>query len=251
MPNSFRQRLAAGERLVGTIVTCTAPSVAELLALAGFDWLFIDAEHGPFDTADLQAVLQAVAGRAACIVRVPAGDEHFIKRTLDLGADGIIVPQVNSAQQAEQVVKYARYSPQGARGVGLARAHGYGLQFAEYVDGANDHVTVIVQAEHIEAVRHIDGIATVEGVDAVLLGPYDLSASLGKLGQLDDREVVAAIDKVVETCQEAKMPLGYFGLTADAIRPFAQRGCQLLVASVDMIHLAGAATQLLKEVRDL
>ena len=121
MSNPFRSRLRSGETLIGTMVTLPSPAVAELLAQVGFDWLFVDAEHGPLEMGDILAILQAVGERAACIVRVPADDEAYIKRVLDLGAEGIIVPQVNTAEQAEHVVRCARYAPAGARGVGLAR----------------------------------------------------------------------------------------------------------------------------------
>src|SRR4051794_36701770 len=193
---NFRSRLTSGETLLGTMVTLPAPATAEILADIGFDWLFIDGEHGPLETRELLAILQAVGHRVACIVRVPAADEVPIKKVLDLGAAGIIVPQVNTVEQAANVVRYARDSPSGSRGVGLARAHGYGLRFQEYVETANERVAVIVQAEHAQAVANIESIVKVEGIDAVLLGPYDLSASLGKMGRIDDPAVIAAIDHV-------------------------------------------------------
>lgn len=241
MVKSFRDRLHGGEILVGTMVTVPAPSVAEVLAGAGFDWLFIDGEHGPFGVRDLESMLQTVGDRVACVVRVPSCAEIPIKQALDLGAEGIIVPQVNTAAQAADVVKFSRYAPLGARGIGLARAHGYGRSFNEYLATANETVTVIVQAEHIEAVRNIDEIIAVAGIDAVLVGPYDLSASLGKPGQFDDPDVVAAIERVTQACQRVGMPLGYFGVSAEAVVPFANRGYTLLVAGVDTVLLGRAA----------
>jgi len=181
-------------------------------------------------------------------VRVPAADEVAIKKVLDLGAHGIIVPQVNTAEQAARVVRAARYPPEGARGVGLARAHGYGQRFKEYLESANREVAVIVQAEHADAVENIQSIVQVPGVDAVLLGPYDLSASLGKMGKIDDALVVAAIRRVTDTCRAAGMPLGYFGVTAAAVRPYAAQGYTLIVAGVDTTLLGGAARALLAEL---
>src|SRR5262245_40911922 len=140
MKSDFRTRLRRGDRLLGTIVTLPCPSAAEILAGVGFDWLFIDGEHGPLETENVLGILQAVADRGACLGRVPQGNEVAIKKVLDLGADGVIVPQVNTAQQAADVVRFCRYAPQGARGVGLARAHGYGLEFQAYMDTANDRV---------------------------------------------------------------------------------------------------------------
>lgn len=249
MAGDFRSRLKRGEKLLGTMVTLACPATAEILSGIGFDWLFVDGEHGPLDTGDILGILQAADQRVSCVVRVPAGDEVAIKKVLDLGAVGVIVPQVNTAQQAADVVRFSRYAPLGARGVGLARAHGYGTRFQEYVESANDTVAVIVQAEHALAADNIESIVKVPGVDAVLLGPYDLSASLGHTGKLDHPSVVAAIDHITKTCQAAKMPLGYFGVNAAAVKPFIERGYTLIVAGVDTLMLAGGAKRLLADLQ--
>jgi len=251
MISQFRSRLKRGETLLGTMVTLPAPATAEILAGIGFDWLFIDGEHGPLETGEILAILQAVGNHVACIVRVPAAEEVPIKKVLDLGAAGIVVPQVNTIEQASGVVRFARYAPAGSRGVGLARAHGYGMRFQEYVETANEQVALIVQAEHAQAVNNIESIVKVEGIDAVLLGPYDLSASLGKMGRVDDPAVTAAIDRVVEACRAAGMPLGYFGVTAAAVKPYIERGCTLIVAGVDTLFLGSAAKNLLAELRSV
>src|SRR5918993_3987599 len=250
MTQEFRARLRRGEKLLGTMVTLASGASAEVLAGLGFDWLFFDAEHGPLETRELTEILQAVGGKTACIVRVPEAAEVPIKKVLDLGAHGIIVPQVNTAELAADVVRWARYAPEGARGVGLARAHGYGLKFREYLSAANREIAVIVQAEHARAVDNIDAIVRVPGVDAVLLGPYDLSASLGKMGEIEDPTVVAAIDKVTEACRNAGMPLGYFGVTAAAVRPYVARGYTLIVAGVDTLYLAKGAKAVLDDLRE-
>ena len=250
MGSDFRSRLKRRETLLGTMVTLPSTASAEILAGLGFDWLFIDAEHGPLETREIAAILQAASHKTACIVRVPEAAEVPIKKVLDLGAHGIIVPQVNTAEQAAAVVRFARYAPEGARGVGLARAHGYGHAFREYVSSANREIAVIVQAEHATAVDNIEAIARVPGVDAVLLGPYDLSASLGKMGQIEDPVVVAAIDRVTAACRAAGMPLGYFGVTAAAVKPYAERGYTLIVAGVDTLYLGNGAKALLAELRE-
>ena len=249
MAHDFRARLKRREQLLGTMVTLASAASAEVLASLGFDWLFIDGEHGPLETRELTEILQAVSHKTACIVRVPEAAELPIKKALDLGAHGIIVPQVNTPEQAANVVRWARYAPEGARGVGLARAHGYGVAFREYLGAANREIAVIVQAEHVRAVDNIEAIVRVPGVDAVLLGPYDLSASLGKMGEIDDPAVVAAIGRVTDACRAAGMPLGYFGVTAAAVRPYAARGYSLLVAGVDTLYLANGAKALLTELR--
>ena len=249
MIGNFRKRLWARESLIGTMVTLPAPAIAEILADLGFDWLFVDGEHGPLETREILAILQAVGDRVPCLVRVPGAEEAPIKKALDLGAEGIIVPQVNTVEQAAGVVRFARYAPVGSRGVGLARAHGYGLRFQEYLETANERVAVIVQAEHARAVENIEAIVRVEGIDAVLLGPYDLAASLGKMGRIDDPAVTEAIDHVTRTCQAAGVPLGYFGVSAQAIRPYMERGYTLMAAGVDTLFLADAARRLLEELR--
>ena len=148
------------------------------------------------------------------------------------------MPQVNTAEQAAAVVRFARYAPEGARGVGLARAHGYGARVREYLSRANDEIAVIVTAEHAQAVDNIEAIARVPGVDAVLLGPYDLSASLGLMGQIDHPAVVAA-----------GVPLGYFGVTAAAVQPYVAQGYTLIVAGVDTLYLGQGAKAVLTELR--
>jgi 2-keto-3-deoxy-L-rhamnonate aldolase RhmA len=245
----FRQRLRRGETLHGVLLNLPSAAVAEILAGAGFDWLFIDGEHGAIDTRELVAILQAVERDLACIVRIPELGSAAIKRALDMGAAGILVPQVETAEQAAEAVRLARYAPSGERGMGLARAHRYGFAFREYITNANDAIAVIVQAEHIRAVENIDLIAAVPGLDAVFLGPYDLSASLGHPGEIEHPLVVEAIDHVTRRCQAAGMPLGYFGVDADAVRPFMARGYTLICAGVDCVLLGQGARRLAEALR--
>ncbi len=249
MANDFRSRLKNQELLLGTMVTLPTPATSEILAELGFDWLFIDGEHGPLGTSEIGAILQAVGHRLGCVVRVPAVEEIPIKKVLDLGADGVIVPMVNTGEDAKNVVSWSRYAPLGSRGVGLARAHGYGLTFGDYVQNANDHIAVVVQAEHFKAVENIEEIVKVEGIDAVQLGPYDLAASMGKMGQVDDPEVVDAINHVIQTCQNANLPIGWFGVTGPSVQPYIEQGCTLITAGVDTTLLASAAKDLLKSLR--
>jgi len=237
--------LLAGELLIGPIVTLPAPEITEILAGVGFDWLFIDAEHSPMGMRDAQALLQAAGPGCPCLVRVPAGEEVWIKKALDTGAAGLIVPQVHSAEQAERVVKLCKYPPQGARGVGVARAQGYGGCFGEYVATANEQLAVVIQAESAEAVRNIGAIVAVPGIDAVLVGPYDLSASLGKPGELLDPEVRGAIARITEICLNAGVRLGAFGTDAAAVQPFIDQGFTLIAAGIDTLFLSGAASDLL------
>jgi 2-dehydro-3-deoxyglucarate aldolase len=241
MDHRFRARLIAGELLVGPLVTLPTPEVAEILADLGFDWLFIDAEHAPIEIRDAQTLLQAAGPGCPCLVRVPAGEEVWIKSALDIGAAGVIVPQVHTAGQAERVVHLCKYPPQGSRGVGVARAQGYGGRLTEYLVTANEQVAVVVQAESAEAVRNIRSIARVPGIDAVLIGPYDLSSSLGKVGQLTDPEVTGAMTAVTKACLDAGVRLGIFGANAAAVRPFIEQGFTLIAMGIDTLFLAQAA----------
>ncbi|MFQ5407605.1 MAG: HpcH/HpaI aldolase/citrate lyase family protein [Anaerolineales bacterium] len=246
MTQSFRSRLRRGDLLIGPMLTLGAPEVAEIMAAAGYDWLFVDAEHGAFDPPRAQATLQAAGPGCPGVVRLPSADETWIKKYLDIGAAGVIAPQVNSAVEAERVVRLCKYAPEGTRGVGLARAHEYGLGFQEYIDRANDDIAVIVQAEHRAAVADIEAIVRVPGVDAVLVGPYDLSASMGKPGAVDDPEVRAAIDRVRVACLAANVPVGYFGTDAAAVAPYIEQGYTLIIAGVDSLLMGVGARELVQ-----
>jgi 2-dehydro-3-deoxyglucarate aldolase len=249
MTHAFRARLLQGDLLIGTMITLTSPEVVEIMAEVGFDWLFLDAEHSVFEAREMQAALQAAGAAMPCVVRLPVAAEVPIKKALDVGAAGIIAPQVNSAAQAEQIVRLAKYAPTGVRGVGIGRAHRYGLKLREYIADANQRTAVIVQAEHIDAVRNIESIVRVQGVDAVLIGPYDLSASLGRLGQVNHPDVVQAIDRVAEVCLQTGVRLGIFGVSADAVKPYIARGYTLIVAGVDTMLLGQAAVGLLAQLK--
>ena len=248
MNPSFRQRLKAHTTLIGTTVSLASPEVTEVLSDAGFDWLFIDAEHSPLDAPAIQGILQG-AGSTPCLVRLAQGDEVSIKKALDVGAAGIIAPLVNSAEQAANVVRRAKYAPLGTRGVGVGRAHGYGFKFQEYVSTANDETVVVVQAEHIDAVNNMEAIVRVPGLDAVLVGPYDLSASLGCLGEVTHPDVVSAIERVTQICQAAHLPLGIFGMSPEAVQPYLKRGYTLIIVGIDTVLLGNAARQLLAQLK--
>jgi 2-dehydro-3-deoxyglucarate aldolase len=248
MNGELKERLLAGERLAGTVVSLPAPEIAELLATIGFDWLFVDMEHGPLGIRDAQALLQAAGPDCPCLVRVPTGEEAWIKKALDIGAAGVIVPQVNSAEQARRVVSLCKYPPIGVRGVGLARAQGYGTRFQEYLAKANEQVLVVIQAETAQAVENIDSIARVPGLDAILIGPFDLSSSLGKPGALADPDVVAAIARVRDACQQAGVRLGAFAADVPAARAFIDQGFTLIATGADIMFLSKAAQDTLAGV---
>ncbi|CAB1063510.1 2,4-dihydroxyhept-2-ene-1,7-dioic acid aldolase (EC [Olavius sp. associated proteobacterium Delta 1] len=245
---NVRSRLQKGDTLIGTLITIPAPEVAEIMAEIGYDWLFIDTEHSSFNAQSAQGILQAVDHRCPCVIRIPTNDEVWIKKALDIGAAGIIAPGVNSADEAERIVRMCKYPPRGSRGVGIGRAHGYGLTFKKYVAAANDEIAVILQAENINAVENIAEIVRVPDVDAVLIGPYDLSASMGKMGRINDAEVQAAIASVTECCREAGRPLGIYADSAESAAPFIKQGYTLIAISTDCLHMVQGARATLKAI---
>jgi 2-dehydro-3-deoxyglucarate aldolase len=250
MPTNLRKRLKSGGLVLGTILSLNSPDVAEILSKTGFDWLFIDGEHGTFDTYELQAILQAAGDNIECIFRIPALNEVHVKKALDVGADGLIVPQVNTAEQAQSLVRWSRYPPEGTRGLGFARAQGYGFEMGEYLNTANETITLIAQAESAEAVNNIESIVQVSGLDAVLIGPYDLSSSLGRPGEVTHPEVQEAIRQVSSVCKSAGMPVGIFGMTAEAVQPYIEQGFKLIVVGVDTVLLGNEARQLLGKLKE-
>lgn len=248
MHKAFRQRLSTRETLIGTIVTLDSPAAAERLAESGFDWLFIDGEHAPLGIAGIQSLLQAI-GPCPGIVRVPAVDEVWIKKVLDVGAGGVIVPQIRTAAEAKRVVDWCRYPPAGVRGVGVARAQGYGARFNEYLNRANDDIAAILQIEHVDAVANVDAIAAVPGVDALFVGPYDLSSSLGIPGEVQSPNVIDAIRQVADACRKNHLAAGIFGMRADDVGPWIDDGFRLIAVGIDVVFMGTAADAALKALR--
>ncbi len=245
---AFTERLRQGDLLFGTLISLPSPEIAEILSHTGYDWLFIDAEHGAFNPQQTQPMLQA-AGDTPCVIRVPAGDDVWIKKALDIGAAGIIVPQVHTAEQAEQIINQCKYSPVGNRGVGIGRAHTYGLNFENTIKRANDETAVILQAESQKAIDNIEEIVKVPGLDAILIGPYDLSASLGRIGEVNHPEVQEAISRVAAVCKAANIKLGYFGVNASAVKPAIENGFTLITVGVDTLFVIKSATESLEELK--
>ncbi|OGA03982.1 MAG: hypothetical protein A3I00_02130 [Betaproteobacteria bacterium RIFCSPLOWO2_02_FULL_64_12] len=236
---SFAERLRSGERLLGTVVTIPAPEVSEVLAGAGYDWIFIDTEHAPIAMRDAQILMQSAG--IPCLIRLADDREATIKMALDTGAVGVVVPQVTSAEQAERIVRCCKYPPLGNRGVGVARAQGYGFDFREYVYSANDDTVVVLQIEHIDAVRAIEDIALVPGVNALFVGPYDLSGSLGRLGEVEHFEVQATIERVKNVCEETGRRLGIFAHNVRAGVRYLEQGYTLVAVGGDAGMLGEAA----------
>ncbi len=238
---TFHQLISAHKPAVGTLITLDSTEAIETLTLCGFDWFFIDLEHSALSLAAAQKLIEVIAGRATTLVRVPENRPVWIKRILDTGCDGIIVPQVNSAADAKAAVDAAKYPPLGKRSVGIGRAHRYGLGFADYVARANTDTSVIIQIEHIDAVNAADDILAVPGIDGVQLGPYDLSGSLNMLGQVQSEPVRSALQRAKRACKARNIPFGTFVLRPEAASAEIADGCALIAIGTDTTLLASAA----------
>ncbi len=249
MLNNFKARLQARETLIGSLVTLGAADVAEVMSLVGFDYLWIDAEHSSMSFAQTQGMIQAVSGRCPCLVRVPENKEVWIKKALDTGCAGIIVPQVKTAEQAQDAVRWSLYPPEGERSVGISRAHGYGMSFGEYVSRANEELVIVIQIEHEQGVKNIESIVQVPGIGAILIGPYDLSGSLGVLGEVGHAEVKKAIRTVRKQCQAAGVPVGIFASVGQLARAYIDEGFSLIALGMDTFFLWGAAREELGQAR--
>jgi 2-dehydro-3-deoxyglucarate aldolase/4-hydroxy-2-oxoheptanedioate aldolase len=249
MLTDFKERLRRGDAFIGAFICLPSPESAEIFAELGYDWLIIDTEHGPFDTLVAQRMLQAVGKRCPCVVRVPSNEEAWIKKALDIGPAGVLVPLVNTAEVAARVARACKYAPEGVRGMGGARAHRYGVGFQDYVANANQKILAVVQAEHIEAVENIASIVKVPGIDAVFVGPYDLSASMGKPGKTQDPAVQAAIRKVRDAVLSAGLKLGIYCSDPESARSSMQQGYTLIGMSTDLNYLAGSAAAALSTAK--
>jgi 2-dehydro-3-deoxyglucarate aldolase/4-hydroxy-2-oxoheptanedioate aldolase len=250
MKELLRTRLHRGDALKGTLVSLPSLETAEVLADVGFDWFFVDLEHTQMGVPEAQAILQAVGERVDCVLRIPLNDEIWVKKALDTGAPGIMVPQVNTADDARRVVCYCKYPLQGTRSVSGARANHYGVKLAEYLLHANDEIAVVIQCEHIRAVENIEAILSVEGLDAVFIGPYDLSASMGLIGQPGHPEVQAAIERVRQACQAHAVPLGIFAGSTALGKGYYKQGFSLVATSGDTLMLGQVARTILAELQE-
>jgi 2-keto-3-deoxy-L-rhamnonate aldolase RhmA len=249
---ALKRRMRAGEVVLGAWMDLVDPCVAELMAGIGFDWILIDSEHGPIDISTLQTMLIGMKGSPTVpIVRVPWNDQVVIKRTLDVGAMGLVVPLVRTAQDVRDAISYAKYPPQGVRGCAPRRPSDYGRKYHEYLEHANDAVIVIVQIEHAEAVKNLDEILRVPDLDGIFVGPADLSNSLGYVGRPDAPEVQAVIDQVLQKAHAAGVCAGVAvgGSVAD-LACWIERGVQFLPVGGDRRFINTMGAQMLAGVLD-
>lgn len=245
-PNPFKQALARGERQIGLWMGLATPYAAELCAGSGFDWLVIDGEHAPNDLRTMLATLQAMAPYPSHpVVRLPHGDATLIKQVLEIGATTLLVPMVESAQMARALVSATRYPPHGVRGVGsgLARSSRWN-RYEDYLHAANDTTCLLVQVETADALAQVDAIAAVDGVDGVFIGPADLAASMGYLGQATHPEVRKAIEDGVSRIRRAGKAAGILCVDETLARHYLDAGVTFMAVGIDTTLLASASRAL-------
>ncbi len=244
----FKRKITAGEICVGTVISLSDPTVSELSADAGFDFTWIDLEHSSLSLESAMLHVMAVRGtECAPFIRVPKNDFGVLKPVLDIAPAGVIIPMVNSAEEAEAAVAYCRYPKTGMRGFGIRRGNRYGMTpTAEYMAASESEPLVIIQIEHIDAVSNLNEILAVKGIDSICVGPCDLSGSMGIPLQMDNPELNAAIDEICRKCREQKIMLG----TASA--PFAKwkaRGVDWIALTGDCGSLMAQSHSILEDVQ--
>ena len=247
---SFAGLLKSGPPQIGTLISMASMDAVDVLSQCGFDWMFLDLEHSSLSHSQAKSLLQVVAGRAFMLPRVAENSPVEIQKALDIGCDGVIVPRVNSRSDAENAVRHAKYPPEGERSVGIGRAQDYGINFKNSVESANSNLCVIVQIEHARAVENMDDILTVPGIDAVFIGPYDLSGTMNALGRVTDARVQSAIQHVRSRCLAKDIPYGIFAMTPEACAKELSEGAKFVVMGVDAMHLYQGARSQLEIVRN-
>lgn len=252
--SSLREKVLSGKLTIGSWITLAHPSIAEIMSKSGFDWLAVDLEHSSITIREAEELIRVIdlAG-VVPLVRLTSNNPDQIKRVMDSGSHGVIVPMVNSAIDAEQAVQAVKYPVRGKRGFGLARAQGYGTKFNEYLEWQAKHSVVIVQVEHIDAVNNLESILSVEGVDGYIIGPYDLSGSMGIPGQFDHPDLLAAMEKIRVIATKLNKTGGIHIVEPDAeqLQIKINEGQKFIAYSVDIRMLDSACRNGLTKVKEL
>ena len=241
---SLKNKLKKNELTIGSWIMMNDPMSVEVMALAGFEWLVVDIEHTSIGLQATENLIRTIqANNMSALVRVSKNEEVVIKKVLDMGADGIIVPMVCSKEDALQAVNYAKYPPQGKRGVGLYRASGYGAKFEEYKKWVDEELVIIAQIEHINAVNNIKSIIQVDGIDGTFIGPYDMSGSMGFPGDFERDDVKESVQKVLEQCKSHNTPSGFHVVDTDPkkLQIKIDEGYTFLAYGIDYFFLRDAA----------
>lgn len=252
--NRVKRLIRAGKRTAGAWAQLCSPISAEILARGGFDWILIDMEHAPGDPLTLLQQCQGIAAAgtgALPFVRVPWNDLVWIKRILDVGACGLMIPYVNTREEAVRALQACKYPPEGIRGIaGSPRAAGYGRDTQSYLKRANDQIFVMLQVETPQAIENLEEIARVPGVDALFIGPMDLSTSMGHFGNPAHPEVQAAIATVEAKAKKLGMPLGTIAGSWEQAKALYDRGYQLITLTSDSVLISRVAAETMAKFRE-
>lgn len=249
---NFRSKLEGGTLCLGMVVWLTDPTVSEMAGDAGFDFTWIDTEHAALNIETVQEHVRAARGTdMAPIVRVPWNDPVLIKPILDIAPAGLIIPMVNTKEEAEKAVAACRYPLTGIRGCGVRRGTRYGAEpFAEYIEKSKNDPMIIIQIEHVKAVENLDEILKVKGIDSICVGPSDLSASMGKLGDFGNKEVEDTIDFICKKAKAAGVMIGSIGGTGN-VEKWKERGANWLAVAVDVNALFSTSKNIIAEIRKI
>ena len=248
-----KEKLRRGELALGGWMMIGHPAIAEIMAGEGFDWIGVCMEHTSVDIRAFTDIAMALKGTGVdLLARLPSHSEVQAKLVLDAGASGIIVPSVNTPEQARRAVAMAKFPPEGCRGASLCRATDYGRNFTAYFRNHNADVLVIVMLEHTDAVQNVDAIMATPGVDGVFIGPYDLSASMRLPGLLDHPQVLAAEQTILDACRRHHMPAGIHALPGDSaqIRRYVEQGFCFIACGMDTELLLHGSRAMLRGVRN-
>ena len=249
----LKEKLRSGKLTLGTWVTIGHPDVPEILSTLPLDWVVFDMEHSPLDFSTLQPMMMGLRGSSVDpLIRVPISDPSYIKRALDLGSTGIVVPWINSAEEARSIVYYATYPPRGIRGAGPRRASMYGsIPFSDYYSSfEKESLVIVVQVETKEALERVDEIASVDGVDVLFAGPLDLSVSLGVPGEVTHPKVIEAMERVAKAARSAGKSAGAMALSVDMARRLVDMGFNFISYAADYVVLRNAYLEALKRIRE-
>lgn len=249
----LKRKLESNQLTFGSWLTINHQSVIEIMGTAGFEWLCIDIEHSAIAISDVINLIGHIQGNGMqALVRVNENNPVIIKQVMDAGADGVIVPMVNSIEDAKKAVASVKYPSAGNRGVGLSRAQNYGIGFPEYQEWLKNDAVVIAQIEHINAVDQLEGILEVPGIDGIIVGPYDLSASMGYPGEFERDDVIEALKRVDRICLDKGKPLGFHVISSDHKKTLEKvnAGYTFLAFSLDFFFLGDLARQEMQALKN-
>jgi len=249
----LKEKLRTKELSIGSWLTIPHQSVVEILGSAGFEWLTIDIEHAAINIESVMNLIGHIQGNGMqALVRVSKNEEVVIKRVLDAGADGVIIPMIKNKEDAIQAVNFVKYPPLGKRGVGLNRAQRYGTSFDTYKDWVENEVVIIAQIEHIDAVHNLEDIFSVPGIDGIIVGPYDLSASMGYPGEYDREDVKDALDKIDQISKKLDKPLGFHIIDSNYSKTLEKikKGYSFVAFSLDFFFLGDKARDEMKLLKE-